>query len=124
MAILVSFLNVSERLPSSKEQFLLFGGNYEESSNVLFNFFKILIKDIRFLESKVFEITTSDAIRKVKFKLTELPNDINMLAFLAGKLSSAATYFCTFLNVKRSEANDCQKNICRSSRKLLEAFPI
>ena len=28
MAILVSFLNVGERLPSSKEQFLLFGGDF------------------------------------------------------------------------------------------------
>ena len=109
MAILISFLNVGERLPSSKEQFLLFGGDCEESSNVVYNFFKILIKDIRFLESKVFEITTSDRVRKVEFKLTELPNDMKMLAFLAGELSNAATYFCTFANVKRDEANDYQK---------------
>ena len=64
MAILVSFLNVGEGLPSSKEQFLLFGGDYEESSNVVYNFFKILIKDVRFLESKVFEITASDGGKK------------------------------------------------------------
>ena len=69
-----------------------------------------MIKDIRFLESKVFEITTSDRVRKVEFKLTELPNDMKMLAFLASELSNnAATYFCTFANVKRDEANDCQK---------------
>ena len=29
MAILVSFLNVGERLPNSKEQFLLVGGDCE-----------------------------------------------------------------------------------------------
>ena len=107
MAILVSFLNVGERVPRNKEQFLLFGGDFEESSNV-YNFFKILIKDIRFLHGKVFEIT-SDGVRKVEFKLTELPNDMKMLVFLAGELSNAATYFCTFANVKRNEANDCQK---------------
>ena len=38
MAILVSFLDVGERLPSSKEQFLLFGDDSEESSNVVYNF--------------------------------------------------------------------------------------
>ena len=68
-----------------------------------------MIKDIRSLESKVFEITTSDGIRKVEFKLTELPNDMKMLGFLAGELSNAATYICIFANVKHNEANYCQK---------------
>ena len=104
------FLNVGEGLPSSKEQFLLFGGDYEESSNVVYNFFKILIKDVRFLESKVFEITASDGVRKV----AELPYDMKMLAFLARELSNAATYLCTFANVKRDEANDCQKTFGES----------
>ena len=34
---------------------------------------------------------------------------MKILVFLAGELSNAATYFCTFANVKRNEANDCQK---------------
>ena len=50
MAILVSFLNVGERLPGSKEQFSLFGGAVEANSEIVSNFFKILIKDVRFLE--------------------------------------------------------------------------
>ena len=50
MAILVSFLNVGERLPGSKEQFLLFGGAVEANSEIVSNFFKILIKDVLFLE--------------------------------------------------------------------------
>ena len=68
-----------------------------------------MIKDIRFLESKVFEITTSDGIRKIEFKLIELPNDMKMLGFLAGELSNAAIYICIFANVKHNEANYCQK---------------
>ena len=96
MAILESFLNVGERLPSSKEPFLLFGGDCEKISNVVNNFFKILIKNIRLLESKVFGITTSDGVGKVEFKLTELPNDMKMLAFLVGELSNAATIFLHF----------------------------
>ena len=55
-----------------------------------------MIKDIRFLESKVFEKTTSNGVRKVEFKLTELPNDMKMLAFLVGELSNAATIFLHF----------------------------
>ena len=43
MTILVSILNVGERLPSSKEQFLLFGGNVEENSDAVVNFLKILV---------------------------------------------------------------------------------
>jgi hypothetical protein len=33
----------------------------------------------------------------------ELPNDMKMLAFLAGELTNSATYFSTFADVKVSE---------------------
>ena len=39
---------------------------------------------------------------------------MKMLAFLAGELSNAATYFCTFANVKRDEANEFQKTFGES----------
>ena len=68
-----------------------------------------MIKDIRFLESKVFEKTTSNGVRKVELKLTELPNDMKMLAFLVSEPSNAAKNFFTFANVKHDEANDSQK---------------
>ena len=103
MAILVSFLNVSERLPSSKEQFLLFGGAVEENSEIVSNLFKILIKDVRFLESNISEIATRSGIQEVEFELAELPNNMKMVAFLAGELSNVSTYFCTFANVRRNE---------------------
>ena len=102
-------LNVGERFPSSEEQFLLFGGAVEENSEIVSNFFKILIKDVLFLESNIFEIATDSGNYKVEFKLVELPNDMKMVAFLAGELSNAATYFCTYANVRRNEANYCKK---------------
>ena len=37
--------------------------------------------------------------RKVEFNVTQLPNDMKMLSYLAGELSNAATYFSTFANV-------------------------
>ena len=58
---------------------------------------------------KVFQITTSARVRNVQFKLTELPNNIKILAFLVANVSNTATYFCTFSNVKLDEASDCQK---------------
>ena len=88
MTILVSFLNVGERLPSSKEQFLLFGGNVEENSDAVVKFLKILVKDLKYLESKVFEIENGVKKVKVEFKVAELPNDMKMLSFLAGELLS------------------------------------
>ena len=123
MGILISFLNVGERLPSSKEEFLLFGGNVEENSDVVAKYFNILVNDIQYLESKVFDIACSYGTQKVEFKLTELPNDMKMLAFLAGELSNAATYFSTFGNVRRDQANDFKKSFGDSTENHWKPFP-
>ena len=42
--------------------------------------------------------------RKVEFNIGEFPNDMKMLAFLAGKLNNAALYFSTFGNVNTKDA--------------------
>ena len=73
-SIFVSFLNCGKRVASSSENFLLFGENVEENSEVVRNFISKLISDI---ESKVFEIGSI----RVEFKLGELPNDMKMLSF-------------------------------------------
>ena len=52
MTILVSCLIVGERLPSSKEQFLLFGGNVEENLDTVDKFVSLLVKDLKYLETK------------------------------------------------------------------------
>ena len=122
MVILVLFLNVGERLPSSKEQFLLFGGAVTENLEIVSNFFKVLIKDVRFLESNIFEIATHSGIHKVEFKLAEHLSDMKMVAFLAGELSNDATYFCTFANVRRNESNDCKKTFAKEPKNYLEPF--
>ena len=65
---------------------------------------------MEYLESQVFEIKLQgDAIKKVEFKVCELPNDMKMLCFLAGELSNGATYFSTFANKKQDESNDFKK---------------
>ena len=110
MAFLVSFLNVSERIASSKEQFLLFGGDVEENSEEVVAFLSLLNKDLEFLESKVFNISVNkENMMKVEFKVCEIPNDMKMLSFLGGELSNGATYFCTFANVNLKDSNDYKK---------------
>ncbi|CAB3982880.1 Hypothetical predicted protein [Paramuricea clavata] len=74
-SFLVSFLNTGKRVASSGDNFLVFGGNVEESSPVVKNMHK-------------------------------LPNDMKMLAMLAGELSNSSTYFSTFANVSTNDCTD------------------
>ena len=97
MPILVSFLNVGERLRNSKKQFFLFGGNVEENSDTVEKFLSLLVRDLQYLESNVFEVENATKNGKVEFKITELPNDMNMLSFFAGELPNSAAYFTTLL---------------------------
>ena len=105
-SILVSFLNCSERVASSFENFLLFGANVEEDAEAVKVYFKKLIADIKYLESKQFEVKDT----KVEFQLGELPNDLKMLAFLAGELTNSAKYFITFADVSQDDCNDITKS--------------
>ena len=53
------------------------------------------------IENKTFQVNGTE----VKFTFTEFPNDLKMLAFLAGELSVSATYFSTFANVNRGNCD-------------------
>ena len=88
MTISVSFLNVGEMLPRSKEQFLLFEENAEENSVTAENFLGLLVNNLKYLESKVFEVENATKKVTVEFKITELPNGMKNLSFLAGVLSN------------------------------------
>ena len=83
MSVLVSFINVGERLPSSKEQFLLLRGDVDESSEVVQKYCKLLVKNLNWL--KVFEIVTGNEKKKVEFMIRKLPNDMKMLSFIFSK---------------------------------------
>ena len=93
-----------------------------QNLEILFNFFKILIKNVQFLESNIFEITTHSGIHKVEFNLAELPNDMKMVTFLAGEISDIVTYFCTFENVRRNEANNCKKTFGEEPKNYWKPF--
>lgn len=90
-AFLLSFLNVSIGIASSPENFPLFGANTSETSHACRKFVLELVSNARFLESQTFETQISNNERiEFQFKLAELPNDVKMLCFLAGKLSNAS----------------------------------
>ena len=50
-----------------------------------------------------------DIVHAVEFKVHSSPNDMKMLAFLAGKLSHSASYFTTFAKDNKIDANNVNK---------------
>ena len=57
----------------------------------------------------MFPVIVNGVSYNFEFKLAALPNDMKMLAFLAGELSNAAHYFSTFGNVNKENCNDVRK---------------
>ena len=51
----MSFLNVGKRVASSKENFLIFGGNVKENGIMVKCYCTELLLQLQYLESKVFE---------------------------------------------------------------------
>ena len=100
--VLVSFMNVGERLPSSNETYMLMGTDAGEDSSVMRHYMKHLMEDIEYLETNVFNIEVHGSSRKVEFRVGEIPNDMKHLHFLAGELNNNATYFTTFANVSNA----------------------
>ena len=78
-------LNVGKRVASSNDNFIIFGGNCEETSPVVRKYCQFLCKEISDIEKKVFEIEGLH----VTFKCAELPNDMKMLAMLGGELPNS-----------------------------------
>ena len=109
-SFLLSFLNVGKRLASSFENYLVFGGNVKENGSIVRRYVLKLMTEIKHLESEVFTLNIQGTTHLVEFKLEALPNDMKMLAFLAGELSNAAYYFTTFANITKDGANDVSKS--------------
>ena len=104
-SFLVSLLNAGKRVCSSFDNFLIFGGNVKENGVIIRRYVSRLLSDIKYLESQSFEIYVDNKSFQVEFRLEMLPNDMKMLAFLAGELTNSAHYFSTFANVHKDNAN-------------------
>ena len=57
MSVLLSFINVGERIASNTEQFLLFDVDVEENSEIVTTFFRKLVHDLEILENSVYVIS-------------------------------------------------------------------
>lgn len=110
-AFLVSFVNVGQRLMSSKENFTVFGANCDEKSVAVLRYVKQVLIDFRYLENNIFPINIGENTFKIEFKIAELPNDMKMLCILASELSNSAHYFTTFANVNHDDCDNIKKQI-------------
>ena len=119
---LVSFLNIGRGVLSSNENFLLFGGNCKEDCFPMRRFIEQLVKDIDELENTTYHVDYKGNSVNVKFKISELPNDMKMLAFLGGELSNAATYFSTFANVSTHSMSALDGSFGSSGKEKLEPW--
>ena len=109
-SFLVSFLNAGKRVCSSFENFLIFAGNVKENGIIIERYLEKLLIDIKYLESRTFEVMVDNERYDVEFKLELLPNDMKMLAFLAGELTNAAHHFLTFANVNKENVQDLNRS--------------
>ena len=109
MSMLISFINVGKRVASSFDNHTIFGANVKENGTVVRRYVLQLLSDLRKLESEVFKVNVNGMEKLVEFRVECLPNDLKMLAFLAGELTNAATYFTTFANVNSRDSNDVSK---------------
>ncbi|XP_048587782.1 uncharacterized protein LOC116608628 isoform X2 [Nematostella vectensis] len=105
-AFLVSFLNIGRGVLSSNENFLLFGANCAENCTPVARFVKDLTKAIKTIESSTFSVICNGNPVEVKFRISELPNDMKMLCFLGGELSNSAQYFSSFADVRLDNCAD------------------
>ena len=82
----------------------------------------MLFQDVVYLEQNVFTVELDDESFKVEFKLSGLPNDMKMLAFLAGELTNTATYFTTFANVGSHDSLNLSKEFSLAGDKQWKPF--
>ena len=99
---LLSFLNRGKKILSINEIFLIFGANCSDDSPPVLRFVKHLQSEMVCIENKVYFIM----FREVKFRFAVFPNDLKMLALLAGELPVNAKFFLTFANVSTDDCDD------------------
>lgn len=81
-------------------------------------FVQKLISDIDDLEKSTFQVDCDGKLIDVKFHVSEMPNDMMMLAFLGGELSNAATYFSTFANVSIQDMDSLNGSFSFSGKEM------
>ncbi|KAK3722872.1 hypothetical protein QZH41_020446 [Actinostola sp. cb2023] len=95
---LVSLLNVLDGVQSCDNNFLLMGANCDETHELMYEYTKHVVQEIKEMEGKVYEVQGDS----VTFECKLIPSDQKWMASMAGELNNAATYFSSFANVSKS----------------------
>ena len=106
-AWLVSFLNVSERVASPDDNFLICGANCAEDHPAMVEYGKQLRSEMATIASQTFSVRD----QQVKFEFKLVPSDVKWLGKFSGELSNAAKYPCSFANVQLSELQERGKSL-------------
>ena len=118
-AWLVSFLNRGKHVLSSNENFTIFGANCSEDSVVVRRYVSYLFKEISVMEKQSYSIGN----REIRFKFSEFPNDLKMLAFLAGELPVSPRFFSTFANVSTGDYDDPKGTFGKGNQHKWQPWP-
>ena len=116
---LVSFLNRGKHVLSSNENFMIFEANCSEDSVVVRRYVSYLFKEISVMEKQSYSIRD----REIRFKFSEFPNDLKMLAFLAGELTLSARFFSTFANVSTGDYDDPKGTFGKGNKHKWQPWP-
>lgn len=117
-AWLASFLNIGRGVLSSNENFLIFGANCSENALPVLRYISFLLSEIKTLQKETYTIFNGTRNVTVKFKISELPNDMKMLAFLAGELTNSAKYFSSFADVSTTNGTSLNGTFGREEKHL------
>ena len=77
-------------------------------SVLIVRFISKLMTDVAHITKTTYTVLSKGKPVNVKFVIGELPNDMKMLAFLAGELTNSATYFSTFADVSKNNMVNCR----------------
>ncbi|XP_020910826.1 uncharacterized protein LOC110248623 [Exaiptasia diaphana] len=98
-AYLVSILNVLEGVQSCDHNYLLMGGNCDETHELMYEYTKHVVEEIKEIEAKEYDVHGI----KISFQCRLVPSDQKWMASMCGELNNAATYFSTFANVSKAD---------------------
>lgn len=87
-AWLVSFLNVSERVASPDDNFLICGANCKEDHPSMLLYGKLLKSQMNTIASQTFTVRD----QQIKFEFKLVPSDMKWLAKFSGELSNLVNY--------------------------------
>ena len=96
---LISFSNCLTLANSCLHNYLLFGLSAKETDSIVVEYLIQLHKEMVAVEKETFDIDG----KTVSFKFKIFPNDLKMVAQLAGELNNAARYPTTFAKVRKED---------------------